>query len=65
MMSENLSLAFFNEKTGKSYKVVRFDQEAGQVTLMGEHGVEFTEKYDKEMFQRLGYKLQKVEAPAA
>lgn len=51
-------VAFVNEKTGKRYKVVKFDQTAGKVTLIGEHGVEFTENYDKELFQKLGYKLQ-------
>jgi hypothetical protein len=50
-------LAFVNEKTGKRYKVVKFDREAGKVTLIGEHGVEFTEKFDKELFKRLGYNL--------
>lgn len=58
----SMSLAFTNDKTGKTYKVVSFNQEAGEVTLVGEHGVEFTEKYDKDLFQRLGYKLQQVAA---
>lgn len=58
----SMALAFINEKTGKTYKVVKFDQEAGKVTLVGEHGVEFTEDYDKDLFQRLGYKLQQVTA---
>ncbi len=61
-----MTLAFINEKTGKTYRVVRFDQEKGEVVLIGEHNIEFTEKYDKEMFQRLGYQLKQVEmAPAA
>lgn len=51
-------VAFVNEKTGKKYKVVKFDKEAGKVTLVGEAGVEFTERYDKELFVKLGYKLQ-------
>ena len=54
-------LLFVNEKTSKTYEVVRFDQEAGEVVLKGEHGVEFAEKYDKALFQRLGYKLQQAE----
>lgn len=54
-------LLFVNEKTGKTYEVVRFDQEAGKVYLKGEHGVEFGEDYDKELFQRLGYKLKQGE----
>ncbi len=57
----DMALAFTNEKTGKTYRVVRFNQEAGEVVLIGDHGVEFTEKYDKEMFQRLGYKLTQME----
>lgn len=51
-------VAFVNEKTGKKYKVVSFDQAGGKVTLVGEHGVEFTENYDKELFQKLGYTLK-------
>lgn len=51
-------IKFVNEKTGKVYRVVRFDKEAGKVVLIGEHGVEFTENYDKELFKKLGYKLQ-------
>jgi hypothetical protein len=39
---------------------VNFDQAGGKVTLIGEHGVEFTETYDKELFQRLGYRLQRA-----
>lgn len=56
-------IAFINEKTGKRYSVVSFDQAGGKITLKGEHGVEFTENYDKALFQRLGYKL--APAPAA
>lgn len=51
-------VAFVNEKTGRKYKVVRFDKEAGKVTLVGERGIEFTEPYSKERFENLGYKLQ-------
>jgi hypothetical protein len=46
-----------NEKTGKKYKVLAFDKEAGTVRLRGEHG-EFTEKYSKERFQQMGYTLK-------
>ncbi len=56
-------IAFINEKTGKRYTVVSFDKEGGTVTLKGDQGVEFTENYDKELFRRLGYKLEQV-APA-
>lgn len=51
-------VAFVNQKTGKKYRVIKFDQEAGKVTLVGEHGVEFTEPYSKERFESLGYTLQ-------
>lgn len=51
-------ISFVNQKTGKKYRVVRFDKEAGKVTLVGEQGVEFTESYSKERFESLGYTLQ-------
>jgi hypothetical protein len=51
---------FVNNKTGKKYKVLKFDREAGKVQLVGEHNVPFEEKYDKELFQRLGYELQQA-----
>lgn len=51
-------LFFVNNKTGKKYKILKFDRDAGRVRLVGEHGVEFEEKYDKETFQRLGYELK-------
>lgn len=62
MSDSELVPAFVNEKTGKAYKIVRFDQAAGKVTLVGEHGVEFEEKYDKDAFIRLGYSLKQVPA---
>jgi hypothetical protein len=49
--------AFVNERTGRKYRVIKFDPAAGKVVLSGEHGVQFEEKYDKELFVRLGYKL--------
>lgn len=51
-------IKFVNEKTKKEYRVVSFDPVAGKVTLIGSHGVEFTEAFDKAMFKRLGYTLQ-------
>lgn len=51
-------LYFENEKTKKRYTVIRFDRNAGTVTLRGEHGVDFTEPYDKERFQQMGYQLK-------
>lgn len=53
-------LAFVHEKTNRQYKVVKWDQAAGRITLVGEAGIEFEERYDKELFVRLGYKLQPV-----
>jgi hypothetical protein len=49
--------------TKKRYKVVRFDQQAGTVTLLGPHNVEFTEPYSKERFQEMGYRPVQAEAP--
>lgn len=52
-------LFFVNEHTGNRYDVVKFDREAGEVTLKGPlTGREFTQKFDKEAFQRMGYVLQ-------
>ena len=51
-------VALVNEKTGKKYKIVKFDKDAGTITLVGEHNVEFTERYDKELFVKLGYTLK-------
>jgi len=53
-----MSYAFVNQKTGRKYEVVRFDKDAGTVTLRGEAGIEFTEPYSKERFVNLGYELQ-------
>jgi hypothetical protein len=46
-----------NQKTGKKYKILGFDRDAGTITLSGELGVTFTEKYNKELFKKLGYEL--------
>lgn len=51
------TLYFKNSATGNKYRVVKFDREAGTVTLRGKYG-EFTEKFDKEKFQRMGYSLE-------
>lgn len=53
---------FENIHTGKRYKVVSFDREAGTVTLIGPHNRPFTEKYSKERFQEMGYKAVQGEA---
>ncbi len=57
-----MALFFKNTRTGKRYEIVRLDKDAGTVTLKGQHA-EFTEKYDKEKFQQMGYTLEKEEAP--
>lgn len=54
------TMYFQNTKTGKKYRVVSVDRDAGKITLQGSHA-QFTEDYDKERFQRLGYKLIKEE----
>jgi len=53
-------LYFRNVKTGKRYQVVGHDKESGKITLQGEHA-QFTEDYDKERFEKLGYVLEKEE----
>lgn len=55
-------IAFINDKTGKKYTVVKFDKEAGKVELKDAEGFTFTEVYNKELFQKLGYKLAPVAA---
>lgn len=49
---------FENKHTGKRYKVVGFDKEAGTVTLIGPHNMPFTEKFTKERFEQMGYTLK-------
>jgi hypothetical protein len=50
---------FVHQKTGARFKVVGRDVEAGTITLEGEYGT-FTEKYDKELFVKNGYLLEKL-----
>lgn len=54
-----MKLYFRNEKTGKRYLIVKMDKAKGEVVLRGEYS-EFTEKYDKDRFKKLGYVLEKV-----
>lgn len=49
---------FKNTTTGRRYKVVNIDKMKGEIRLRGEHA-EFTEKYDKERFKKMGYVLEK------
>ena len=53
-------VAFVNKKTGRRYRVVSFDNDAGKVTLADENGIEFIEPYSKERFKELGYTLQQA-----
>lgn len=55
---------FKNVKTGKKYRVVKLDKAENEITLQGEYG-EFTEKYNKARFERLGYVLVRGEQEAA
>jgi len=52
-----VSVYFYNEKTGRKYAVVKFDREAGTVTLKGEV-YEFTEPFDRAKFEKMGYVLK-------
>lgn len=57
-----MSKAFFvNQRTGKKYEIVSFDQEAGTVTLKGEMAV-FTEDFDKAKFKAMGYTLERIKS---
>lgn len=51
-------LVFVNEKSGRRYRVIKFNKEAGTVTMVGPHGLEIEERYSREKFENLGYKLQ-------
>lgn len=56
---------FESVHTGKRYEIVSLDQAAGTVTLIGPHNQPFTEKYTKERFEEMGYKLVRDDAGAA
>jgi hypothetical protein len=51
-------IAFVHNRTGRRYRVVAFDKDAGKVRLIGEHNVEFSEPYSKERFAEMGYTLE-------
>jgi hypothetical protein len=57
-------LYFENTKTGKRYKVLGLDKLKHEVTLQGPHA-KFTEPYDKERFEKLGYRLVKEDPHGA
>lgn len=54
------NLYFVNEHTNRRFRVINMNKETNEVTLEGEYG-SFVEKYDKERFKEMGYKLVKVE----
>ena len=58
-----MDIYFVHSKTGSRFKIVGRDATAGTITLEGEYG-QFTEKYDKEVFAKNGYVLEKSEEPA-
>ena len=49
---------FVHKTSGARFKVVARDATAGTITLEGEYGT-FTEKYDKELFAKNGYMLER------
>lgn len=51
---------FRNTRTGLRYKIIRFDKDKNEVVLKGEYA-EFTEKYDRERFKKMGYELEPTE----
>ena len=52
-----MGMYFLNEATGRRYDVVKFDKAAGEVQLKGKYG-QFTEKFDRAKFERMGYVLK-------
>ena len=49
---------FVHKTSGARFRVVARDTAEGTITLEGEYGT-FTEKYDKELFSRNGYTLER------
>ena len=49
---------FVHKTSGARFRVVARDATAGTITLEGEYGT-FTEKYDKELFTKNGYTLER------
>lgn len=52
------ALYFENVRTKKRWRVLALDKVKKEVTLKGELA-EFTEPYDRERFEKLGYRLVK------
>jgi hypothetical protein len=51
---------FESAKTHKRYTVVKWDKEANKVTLKGESGLEFEEKFKPDLFKQMGYTLKQA-----
>jgi len=49
---------FVHKTSGARFRVVARDTAEGTITLEGEYGT-FTEKYDKELFAKNGYALER------
>lgn len=57
-------LFFESVHTGRRYKIQSFDRENGTVTLIGSLNAPFIQKYSKEHFIEMGYKLVQEEGSA-
>jgi hypothetical protein len=57
-MEQPMSVFFESSKTRKKYEVVKFSGE--KVTLRGESGLEFDEKFNPDMFKQMGYTLRRT-----
>lgn len=60
-----MNLYFENIHTRNRFKVQSFNKEQGTVTLVGRHGVPFTQQFDKALFDQLGYRPVQEAAPEA
>jgi hypothetical protein len=54
--------ALYLVKNDREYKVVSYDQETQTIELQGKRG-SFKEKFDKELFRRMGYELIRKKEP--
>jgi hypothetical protein len=52
------NLFFRNTRTGKRYKVLRWDQDTQEMDLVGEEppAARFTIRFNKEAFKQMGYR---------
>jgi hypothetical protein len=56
-----MELYLVNETAKREYKVISWDQETRIVELQGKLGT-FKEKFDKELWKRMGYQMIKKAA---